>query len=406
MAKKNVGKRKSEKNHVLRNLFLIIGIVVLVIAVITYFQRKNGAETTLGDQINEKVDSVTESVKDKVSDVVESVENGVGNLINGDSGKVDGGNGGKNGDKNGDKNAADKVEKSDVKQPAKKSGSGAASGASGNSNVSDCDLGYAEDDPLFFGNPSDAYFNVSLEDNYLMEKENYTMSYNNSTLSANWVAWHLDGDDIGDAPRSNKFVADKDLPDNWHHVTKGDYQFNAYGFDRGHLCPSADRTYSADANNETFLMSNMVPQSSDNNRVVWVALEKYQREIVDNGNELYIFAGPAGTGGEGDRGYFDYIPVVADDGSELKINVPAYTWKIILAIPAGGDDLSRINEDATVIAVCVPNKKGINSDLSWKKYLCSVDDIENLTGFDFFELLEDDIEETLESRVISLDMLY
>ena len=276
---------------------------------------------------------------------------------------------------------------------------------SANSNVSEFDLGHEEETPLYFGNPTDAQSDTSLETNYLMEKVNYTMSYNNDTLCPNWVGWHLDKDDIGDAPRSNKFVADKALPEGWHGVTKAEYQFNKYGFDRGHICPSADRTYSQDANNETFLMTNMVPQAPDNNRVVWVALEKYQREIVDNGNEVYIFAGPAGTGGEGAKGYFDYISIKADDGSELKINVPAYTWKILLILPEGQDDLSRVTEDTEVISVCVPNKNGINSDLSWKKYLCSVDDIEELTGYDFFEILDDNLEEKLESSVISIDSL-
>ena len=361
MARRNNRGQKSQKNYVLRNLLLIICLVVLVVGAITYFQKENGADVTLGDKLSQKVESVTESVKQAVSDVADSI-------------------------------GAEELFGKENSIPA------ANHSSSRNINVSDCDLGYEEDNPLYFGNPSDAYFNVSFDENYLMEKENYTMSYNNSTLCANWVAWHLDIDDMGDAHRSNKFVADKDLPEEWYHVTKDDYNFNDYGFDRGHLCPSADRTSKADANKETFLMSNMVPQSSDNNRIVWVALEKYQREIVEAGNELYIFAGPAGTGGEGDKGYFEYIPVKADDGSELRINVPAYTWKIILAVPEGNDDINRINEDAEVIAVCVPNKKGINSDLSWKKYLCSIDDIEGLTGFDFLETLEDNLEESIESR--------
>ena len=274
---------------------------------------------------------------------------------------------------------------------------------SGNANVDDLDLGHDENSPLFFGNPTDAIEDVGTDTNYLMVKNNYTMSYNNKTLCPNWVGWHLDMDDIGDAPRSNKFVADKALPDSWHSVTKADYQYSDYGFDRGHICPSADRTATQEANDETFLMTNMVPQSPDNNRIVWVALEKYQREIVEKGNEVYIFAGPAGTGGEGEEGFFDYILLKGkgDDGSDLKINVPAYTWKVLLVLPEGDEDLNRVTEDTEVIAVCVPNKKGINSDLSWMKYLCSVDDIEKLTGYDFFEVLEDSIEDVLEQKVMS-----
>ena len=132
-------------------------------------------------------------------------------------------------------------------------------------------------------------------------------------------------------------------------------------------------------------------------------MEKYQREIVEQGNEVYIFAGPAGTGGEGEEGFFDYILLEGkgEDGSDLKINVPAYTWKVLLVLPEGEDDLNRVDENTDIISVCVPNKKGINSELSWMKYLCSVDDIEKLTGYDFFEVLDDSIEDVLEQKVMS-----
>ena len=154
----------------------------------------------------------------------------------------------------------------------------------------------------------------------------------------------------------------------------------------------------------TFLMTNMVPQSPDNNRIVWVALEKYERELVLAGKEAYIFAGPFGRGGTGDKGYFEEIAVKAKDGRELAITVPAYTWKILLILPEGEEDFSRLVEQAgefEVIAVCVPNQKGCGKEGSWQQYLCSVNYIEEVTGYDFFELLPDNIEEEIESKVMS-----
>jgi endonuclease G len=257
-----------------------------------------------------------------------------------------------------------------------------------------------ENTPLYFGNPSGAVSDLQNDQNYLMEKAQFTLSYNNLTHNPNWVAWHLCTEDLGEADRANNFRPDAELPGEWYAVKKADYKFTAYGFDRGHLCPSADRTASPEDNSETFLMTNMVPQAPDNNRIVWVALEKFEREQVLQGREAYIFAGPIGRGGSGDRGYFDSIPLA--DGQEIQ--VPAYTWKIILFLADGIDDLSRLvntPNSATLLAVCVPNQKGCAQNGSWQQYICSVDYIEEITGYDFFSILPDELEDKIESSIIS-----
>ena len=261
------------------------------------------------------------------------------------------------------------------------------------------DYDHAENSPLFWGNPSDAAADTSFSQNFLMEKPQFTLSYNSETLNPNWVGWHLAASDIGQADRSDTFRPDPELPEGWYRVRKNDYKFPAYGFDRGHICPSADRTARTEDNSMTFLMTNMVPQSPDNNRIVWVALEKYERELVLEGREAYIFAGPYGKGGTGDKGYFEEIPVKAKNGEELSITVPAFTWKIILFMPEGENDFERVAEEAEVIAVCIPNEKGCGKDRSWQNYICSINYIEEITGYDFFELLPDDIEESLEARL-------
>ena len=260
---------------------------------------------------------------------------------------------------------------------------------------------FSKDSPLFWGNPSDSRLDTAAFDNYLMEKPQFTISYNSKTLNPNWVAWHLSAGDLGDADRSDTFRADTELPDSWYAVRKNDYKFTYYGFDRGHICPSADRTANTEDNSMTFLMTNMVPQAPDNNRIVWVALEKYERELVLQGKEAYIFAGPYGKGGSGDRGYFEEIPVTLKDGSELAITVPSHTWKILLILPEGENDLSRAASEAQLIAVNVPNEKGCGKNGSWQQYLCTVDYIEEITGYDFFELLPDDLEEKIESSLFS-----
>ena len=266
----------------------------------------------------------------------------------------------------------------------------------------EADLNHEENSPLFFGNPSDALSDEKLESNYLMQKSQYTLSYNKDLLIPNWVAWHLSSADInGPAERGDDFRPDEDLPSQWYGVKKSDYQYNKYGFDRGHVCPSADRTSTQEDNSMTFLMTNMVPQSPDNNRVIWMHFENYERKLVEQGNELYIIAGPSGKGGISGKGTFEEIPITLKNGDVLKMQVPAYTWKVLIAIPEGEDDLNRISEDTMVIAINVPNKMGMGKTGDWEQFITTIDEIENQTGYDFFELIPDTIEDILEKKVYS-----
>lgn len=298
-------------------------------------------------------------------------------------------------------------EKEVVQEPEKKqtpaktvSSTGVKSSSGTTGSNAECDSGNPENSPLFLGNPSDSTPNLSDDKNYLMVKPQFTLSYNTETLNPNWVAWHLSKDDIGEADRSNDFRPDEELPDEWYAVKKADYNYNTYGFDRGHVCPSADRTKTQDDNSMTFLMTNMVPQSPDNNRVVWNHFEAYERDLALQGNEIYIVSGPYGTGGTGAKGTFDSIEFTDKKTKKsYSMNVPASTWKVILIIPYGDDDFSRIDENATTIAINVPNGMGIAKDGDWEQYLTSIDEIESLTGYDFFELLPDSIEDKLEASV-------
>lgn len=251
------------------------------------------------------------------------------------------------------------------------------------------------DTPLHLGNPSRAVSNAKNETDYLLEKSTYALSYNNKTYNANWVAWHLSADDFGKANRDNFFYEDSSLPKNWYAVKYNDFRFSEYGFERGHLCPSADRTADAEMNTETFHMTNIVPQAPDNNQGVWNDLEMYARKLAREGKELYIFAGTYGVGGTSDKGTFDSIPLKNGRG---KITVPAYTWKIIIVLPKGDNDISRITAKTETIAVMVPNVQGCGKNGSWQQYKVSIDDIENATGLDFLDLLDDKIEDAIEAR--------
>ena len=244
------------------------------------------------------------------------------------------------------------------------------------------------DDNLTLGNPSNAVTNTSYSDNYLMVKNAYTLSYNKNKGIANWVSWHLSTAWKGETDRQNDFRTDPSLPQNWYEVTPRDYA--STGFDRGHLCPSSDRDGSLEDNQETFFMTNMTPQAPSNNRGIWKMLEEYERTLTLQGNEVYIIAGTIGEGGTGTNGFAKTIG--------KNITVPASLWKIIVVLPIGQNDVLRINENTRVIAVNIPNDNGVGGD-SWKKYVVSVNELQELTGYDFLSNVSPDIQAIIEARV-------
>lgn len=233
---------------------------------------------------------------------------------------------------------------------------------------------------LLLGNPSSAMASVATPDNYLLVKPQYTLSYNNSKGTANWVAWQLNKSWLGNADRQNNFRPDDTLPTNFLRVTPTMY--SGSGYDKGHVTPSADRTRSVEDNSATFLMSNMMPQTPDNNRNTWGNLEDYCRELVSLGKELYIVAGPFGSQGEPLKG---------------KVTVPKSTWKIVVVLDSPGSGLDGITASTRIIAVNVPNEQEINND--WRSYKVSVDQLENLTGYDFLSNVSPNIQESIESKI-------
>jgi endonuclease G len=233
------------------------------------------------------------------------------------------------------------------------------------------------DDNMLMGNPSEARHDEILRNNYLMEKPYFSLSYNNSTGTPNWVSWHLTHATIGNKPRPRKFLEDLTLPPSFVRVTSEDY-INS-GFDRGHMCPHSDRDKTDEENQSTFIMTNIVPQSGPNNQGAWDALEVYSRHLVEKkGKELYIISGPSGMRGEGKAGRKNKI-------GNGKIVVPHSTWKVIMVLDADDtqSDLNRVNEETRLIAVIIPNDMGVDKT-HWGQYRHSVSEVEELTGLTFF----------------------
>ena len=241
---------------------------------------------------------------------------------------------------------------------------------------------------LTMGNPSGAVASIAYPNNFLMEKPEFSLSYNRDFGRPNWVSWHLSDEWVGSLTRVDSFRPDPALPPDWYRVQS--FDFSGSGFDRGHMVPNADRDKetSIPINQATFLMTNMLAQAPDNNQGPWADFENYLRTLLP-ASEVYIVAGGVGTGGVGSNGPATTI-------ANGHVNVPEKTWKVALVIPKdSGDDISRISCSSRTIAVVMPNIQDIDND--WETYLTNVDAVETLTGYDLFSNLPEPIQRCVEA---------
>ncbi|SDY44033.1 DNA/RNA non-specific endonuclease [Hymenobacter psychrophilus] len=246
------------------------------------------------------------------------------------------------------------------------------------------------DNNLALGNPSGAQADSKFYWNYLISKPQFSMSYHRDRGTPNWVSWHLSSAWLGSTPRQDNFASDNSLPTGWYRVSSSSY--SGSGFDRGHNCPSADRTGSVADNSATFLMDNMIPQAPNNNQRTWAGLENYCRTLVNAGNELYIIAGSYGKGGTGSAGYATTL----DQG---RVTVPARCWKVVVVLPVGSNDAARVTTSTRIIALDTPNDNSIST--TWGSYRTSVDAIEQATGYNLLSAVSASVQSTVEARVDS-----
>ena len=242
---------------------------------------------------------------------------------------------------------------------------------------------------LLMGNPSNATPTIENPSNYLMLKPQYALSYNRERNIPNWASWQLNQSWLGDAKRQDNFRSDSTLPTSWYRVRPLDYAKS--GFDKGHVVSSEDRGESDADNSATFLMTNMIPQAPDNNRVVWSQFEAACRALAKQGKDLYIVAGSSGFGGNGSNGDMTLL--------NNKVIVPAKIWKVVLVVDRLGIAPKDVTQKVSrTIVLIVPNQQGVKSK-TWKEYATSVDEVEKLTGYDFFSNLPKEAQQIIEAKV-------
>ncbi len=221
-------------------------------------------------------------------------------------------------------------------------------------------------------------------DDLLVVHPQFAASYNRYLNEANWVSWRTRPSDFGPAPRyAGPFFPDPLLPSEVFHPDT-DIYFGP-GYDRGHMLRSEERTDTEAHNIETFVMTNVIPQTADLNRGVWFDFELHVQRTVQSTahpKDAYVIAGPifpaacrthvARTAGDG-------CPDIGRDTNVgHRVAVPSSTFKIVAFVPAG---TPFDPATATVTAVVMPNIDGIAND-RWYTYRATVAEIEQLTGYD------------------------
>ncbi|MDE7438786.1 MAG: DNA/RNA non-specific endonuclease [Muribaculaceae bacterium] len=201
------------------------------------------------------------------------------------------------------------------------------------------------------------------------EYEGFRLSFNKHNRTPNWVAWELLGSETsGEVSRSNKFWQDPYVDGC---PTTNDYRNS--GYDRGHMCPAADQKWSEQAMRDCFVMANMCPQAHALNSGAWNTLENRERDWARRDSALVIIAGPI---------YQEEDKTTIGNG----VLVPGAFFKVILA---------PYLEQPRAIAFVYPN---MSAPGNMQNYVTTVDEVEKLTGFDFFYTLPDEIENDVESK--------
>ena len=205
--------------------------------------------------------------------------------------------------------------------------------------------------------------------NQVLIRSSYVVSYNQTTKCPNWVAWHLTSEHTdGVFPRDNSYYEDEDVPS--PRATNEDYRGS--GWSRGHMCPAGDNKWDGVAMRESNLLTNMCPQHASLNSGVWNVIENDCRKWARKFGDVYIVCGPVLLNKE-------HETIGAN-----KVVVPEAFFKVVL----------RMNPQPAAIGFIIRNNEGKKKR---DQFINTVDDVERITGMDFFPALPDDIENKVEA---------
>ena len=197
----------------------------------------------------------------------------------------------------------------------------------------------------------------------------YTVSYNPDWRIPNWVAYELTADEVlGTTPRAQHFEIDPEVTG----VCADPRDYSSSSYDRGHMAPAGDMKWSWQAMQESFYMTNICPQDRNLNSGDWNSLKERARSWASIHKNLYIVCGPI-------------VPDTPQTIGYHHVAVPEAFFKVLLC---------QMNGQWQAIGFLYPNVAGHRP---MSQYCKTIDEIEALTGIDFFPALPDKTENAIEA---------
>ncbi|MBP1541935.1 MAG: DNA/RNA non-specific endonuclease [Prevotella sp.] len=204
----------------------------------------------------------------------------------------------------------------------------------------------------------------------MLERVGYVTSYNRRTKIPNWVGWKLTAEHTdGMVKRFGGYLEDDEVP--LPRATKADYRKS--GWSHGHMCPAGDNKWDEEAMRQSNLLTNMCPQDRGLNSGVWNKIEQDCRKWARKYGEVYIVCGPVLLNRQH-----------ATIGRN-KVVVPEAFFKVVLCLKG----------QPKAIGFVIRNNGGTKRR---DQFANTVDEVERITGIDFFPSLPDDIENAIEAR--------
>lgn len=226
------------------------------------------------------------------------------------------------------------------------------------------------------GLPEDA--TVSDPEHALVVHKQWVASYDSKKKNPRWTSWELTSAWMGSVDRTDRWIKDSTLS----FAQPSDSDYSGSGYQRGHICPSADRTKSETDNQNTFLWTNVVPQTAESNTAVWVSLENQERTLART-NHVFIIAGQI----------YEGTPKTIGRG----VRVPSSMFKVVVVMQGAHPLPSEVTPATRVIAVEIPNTRTVSG--SWTRYKTTLETLEAKTGFHFLSDVDPAIHDALATKM-------
>lgn len=222
------------------------------------------------------------------------------------------------------------------------------------------------------------------------ETVNYCVEWDTEKMTQRYSCYQMDGQYgakrtsryYPSQPGETQYPFDDRIANYFNHIDP----YSGSGYDHGHIVPSADRLYSAQANKQTFLLTNMQPQVNGFNAGVWENMEQQIRDWNKDGfrKKLYIVKG-------GSTENTTQVPEAYEFMSRAGglLLVPHYYFMAVLCLTP--------NNGYKAMGFWIEHKAGTDKGAALAKYMVNIDTLEELTGIDFFCNLPDNLEEQVES---------